>query len=310
MKTLTVFTPTYNRSYLLDRGYDALCRQTCTDFCWLVIDDGSTDLTSELVKSWLSENSINTVENGFEGYSKDAPWLHIRYCFKENEGLHSGYNKAVELMDTEICVCIDSDDYMPENSVEIILKNWEICRTKGLIGVVGRDYTTDGHLIGTPLPKVDSSTITELMDKYQHKGDKKIVMRVDLLKQIGQMPTYKNEKNFNPIYMILQLDQFGKYKLIEENLCFVDYQDTGMAANIFKQFVNSPNSFCALRLLYLSLPETTWKWKLKNLIHLSSSSFIAGNLSWMSKCKFPVLSYLLSPIGLVLAFYIKYRANK
>lgn len=309
MKTLTVFTPTFNRANLLVRGYYALCRQTSTDFCWLIIDDGSTDSTLDLVKSWLSENSLRSSGCGFEGYSNDAPWLHISYYYKENGGLHTGYNKAIELMDTELCVCIDSDDYMPDNAVEIILKYWEICKDKGLIGVIGRDFTLEGMVIGPPLPKVEAATITELMDKYQHKGDKKIAMRVDLLKKLTPMPTYKGEKNFNPIYLMLQLDQFGKYLLVEDNLCFVDYQDSGMAANIYKQFVNSPNSFCALRSLYLSLPDITWRFKFKNLIHLSSSSFLAHNLMWINKSKYPLLAYILSPIGLILSIYIKYKAK-
>jgi glycosyltransferase involved in cell wall biosynthesis len=309
MHKLTVFTPTYNRANLLVRGYDALCRQTSTDFCWLIIDDGSTDSTSDLVKSWLSENSLQILDCGFEGYSNDAQWLHIRYYYKENGGLHTGYNKAIELMDTELCVCVDSDDYMPDNGVEIILEKWQTCIEKGLIGVIGRDFMTNGQLIGTPLPKVESATITELMDKYQHKGDKKIAMKVDLLKQLKPMPTFNGEKNFNPIYLMLQLDQFGKYLLIEDNLCFVDYQDTGMAANIYKQFVNSPNSFCALRSLYLSLPKTTWRFKLKNLIHLSSRSFLAHNLTWMNKSKYPLLAYIFSPIGFLMSIYIKHKAK-
>lgn len=309
MRTLTVFTPTYNRADLLHRGYAAMCRQTSTDCCWLIIDDGSTDSTSDLVKSWLIEESLCVIDGGFEGYAVDAPWLHIRYCYKENGGLHTGYNKAIELMDTELCVCIDSDDYIPDDAVEIILKNWEICKVKGLIGIIGRDYSLDGKPIGGPLPKVESAYMIELMDKYHHVGDKKIVMRVDFLKQISPMPTYENEKNFNPIYMMLQLDQFGKYLLIEENLCFVDYQETGMAANIYKQFVNSPNSFCALRSLYVSLEHTTWKFKLKNLVHLSSSSFIAKDFSWIEKCKYPLLAYLLSPIGFLLSLNIKKKVN-
>ena len=58
MPTLTVFTPTYNRAHTLPRTYQSLCRQTCMDFEWLIIDDGSTDNTSELVKEWIAEGII------------------------------------------------------------------------------------------------------------------------------------------------------------------------------------------------------------------------------------------------------------
>ncbi|MFQ5451045.1 MAG: glycosyltransferase family 2 protein, partial [Nitrospinaceae bacterium] len=47
--TFTVFTPTYNRAYTLDRVYNSLVAQTFRDFEWLIVDDGSTDNTKELV---------------------------------------------------------------------------------------------------------------------------------------------------------------------------------------------------------------------------------------------------------------------
>ena len=77
--TLTVFTPSYNRAHTLGRTYMSLCRQTCKDFEWLIIDDGSTDNTRDVVQEWLF------ADNGFR----------IQYVYKENGGLHTGYNKAI-----------------------------------------------------------------------------------------------------------------------------------------------------------------------------------------------------------------------
>lgn len=309
MNTLTVFTPTYNRSDLLPRGYQALCRQSNHDFCWLIIDDGSTDGTRELVSSWIKDDRLFINENEFEGYSKDAEWLKIHYCYKENGGLHTGYNKAIELMKTEICVCIDSDDYMPDDAVDTIHEKWEICKQKGYIGIIGRDYYLNNQPIGGPLPKIETSYIIELDNKYKHSGDKKIVMKVDLLKKVAPQPTFNGEKNFNPIYMMLQLDQFGKFLLLEKNLCYVDYQDGGMAANIYKQYVNSANSFCALRCLCTSLPHTNIKFRIKNVLHLTSSVFLAHDFSWLQKCKYPTLAYMMLPLGYMLSKYIRKKAN-
>lgn len=85
MKTLTVFTPTFNRAYCLHQVYNSLCSQTVQDFEWLVIDDGSTDETQELVATWIAENRIT-----------------IKYCYKENGGMHTGHNKAYELIKNAI----------------------------------------------------------------------------------------------------------------------------------------------------------------------------------------------------------------
>ena len=49
---ITVFTPTYNRAYIIEQLYTSLCRQTYQDFEWLVVDDGSTDNTEELFYNW------------------------------------------------------------------------------------------------------------------------------------------------------------------------------------------------------------------------------------------------------------------
>ena len=145
--TLTVFTPSYNRADLLPRGYEALLRQTSHDFCWIIIDDGSKDNTRELVRSWFEPTSMKEDGDHIIGVSKDAPWLQMHYCYKENGGLHTGYNKAIELMDSEICVCIDSDDFMPDDAVETILTEWSACKIKGLIGIIGRDCYLDGKVI-------------------------------------------------------------------------------------------------------------------------------------------------------------------
>ena len=293
-KTLTVFTCTYNRAYTISRTYESLCRQTSKDFKWLVIDDGSTDNTRELVGHWICKNKIP-----------------IKYVYKENGGLHTGYNKAIELMDTELCVCIDSDDWMPDDAVEIIVDTWSGSKANGIIGIIGRDYYADGRgVIGSSLPDVESCYIIDMMDKYKIGGDLKIVMRVDLLKNIPPQPSYNGERNFNPIYRMLQLDQYGKHGLLDKNLCFVDYQDTGMAANIFKQYINSPNSFAALRCLYISLPKATFWFRLKNIIHLSSNAILAKDLSWLNKCYYPILAWIFLPVGFLLSLYIKRIANK
>lgn len=310
MQTLTVFTPTYNRADLLPRGYQALLRQTSHDFCWLIIDDGSKDNTRELVRSWFESASMVEEGDHIRGVLKDAPWLQIHYCYKENGGLHTGYNKAIELMDTELCVCIDSDDYMPDDAVEIILRKWGKYNDGLIAGLVGLDYTIHGERLGAEFPEGKKIHYIELDQDKRYKYDNKIVLRADLLKKVAPQPTYNGERNFNPMYMILKVDQRYPFVLINDNLCYVEYQESGMAANIYKQYVNSANSFCALRCLYLSLEYTTCTFKLKNILHLSSSVIIAKDLKWLNKCNYPILGYIMLPLGFLLSRYVIYKSNK
>lgn len=109
MAFLTIFTPAYNRAYTITRTYESLLKQQCKDFIWMIIDDGSTDNTKELVEKWKNK------ENGFE----------ICYIYKENGGMHTAHNVAYENIDTELNVCIDSDDCLAENAVQKILEKWK-----------------------------------------------------------------------------------------------------------------------------------------------------------------------------------------
>lgn len=307
--TLTVFTPSYNRADLLPRGYQALLRQTSHDFCWIIIDDGSRDNTRELVRSWFDPTTMKEEGDHITGVSKDALWLQMHYCYKENGGLHTGYNKAIELMDTEICVCIDSDDYMPDDGVEIIVNKWKKYNNGKIAGLVGLDYLISGERLGNEFTEGKVVHYIELDQDKRFQYDNKIVIRTDLLKKESPQPTYNGERNFNPMYIILKVDQHFPFVLINDNLCFVDYQETGMAANIFKQYVNSAHSFCALRCLYMSLKYTSFQFRMKSLVHLSSNVILAKDYSWIKKCRYPILGTLLLPIGYLLSRYILYKAR-
>lgn len=303
MVTLTVFTPTYNRANLLARGYNSLRNQTCHDFKWLIIDDGSKDETRSLVLSWLCKDSLFLTERGFIGHSTDCPWFEIRYEFKENGGLHTGYNAAIELMDTEICVCIDSDDFMPEDGVEHCVKGWEQYGTTSIAGLVGYDYTIQGKRLGEKMDEGRVIHYVQLKQDKRYQADNKIVLRVDLLKQVAPQPTFPGEKNFNPIWMIFKVDQLFPFVLMDKTLCIVDYQDSGMAANIVNQYFNSPRSFVELRKLYVSLKYSSLMWRVKHYIHLVADAKIAKvNPFSLGVNNFAVL--LFYPLGILLWMYL------
>lgn len=297
MVPITVFTPAYNRADLLKRCYESMCRQTNKNFIWMIIDDGSTDNTKEVVDLWMLNN------NGFE----------IQYYYKKNGGLHTAYNEAIEHIDTELCVCIDSDDYMPDNAIEIILDFWKKNGSDEYAGIVGLDYTLDNHVIGDLLPEKKSVNLIDLLiGKYHiHNGDRTNVVRTELYKKVAPMISFEGEKNFSPHYMHLQISKKYDFLVLNENLRYVEYQVDGMSNSIFKQYLNSPNSFIETRKLYLSLPGISWKFKLRQSIHLISSGIIANKL-------IEVLKYVPSfgmkvlavPCGFLLSKYTRIKAKK
>lgn len=296
MRTLTVFTPTYNRADLLTRCYESMKRQTNQTFIWMIIDDGSSDNTRELVNKWLQE------EHDFL----------LEYYYKKNGGLHTAYNEAIAHIETPLCVCIDSDDFMPDNAVEVILDFWDRFGSEDYAGIVGLDFDIQGNVIGDKLPQQKTINLIDLLvGRYQiHNGDRTNVVRTELYKKYAPMKTFPGEKNFNPHYMHLQISQEYDFLVLNENLRFVEYQTGGMSDSMLKQYKNSPNSFAETRKLYLSFRNTPFLFKFRHSIHFVSSSILGNDWKQIVKespCK--IITILAIPFGCLLAVYIKLKVK-
>lgn len=294
-KFLTIFTPTYNRAHTLQRLYESLLHQTCMDFEWLVIDDGSTDKTPELISSFIEENKIP-----------------IRYIRKENGGLYTGYNIAYTNISTELNVCVDSDDYMPEKAVEIIRKTWRERGSNRYAGITGLDfYAHSDKPIGGFFPEnLKEAYLLDLYIKGIHRGDSKQVMRTDIMKAIPPMKGFQGEKNFNPIYLLLQAGDILPMILINENLCFVDYQDhDSMSKSIWRQYADSPRSFAKLRALEMSLKRSNFLNNLRLSVHYDAVCFISKEERWLSNTPKPLLAIAMAPAGWVLSLIIKKKVR-
>lgn len=293
-KTLTIFTPSFNRADFLRRGYEALRSQSCKDFIWMIIDDGSTDNTREVV------NELQRGEKTFE----------IRYIYKENGGLHTGYNSAIELADTELCMCIDSDDWVADDAVGKILDLWARVKKADCAGIVALDaYSQE-----TPLCVIDGIGYINLNEyDVSHKwaGDRKLVVRTDLYKSVAPMPSFEGEKNFNPQYMHYQIAQDYTFYVLNEVVCIVDYQDTGMSAGIYRQFMNSPYSFIEYRRMQMTMRPNNWKFILKSAVHYDSSCFLAGAPKMIiTRSPYKVLTACLWPLGWLLSRYIRFKCKE
>lgn len=334
MKTLTVFTPTYNRAHTIVRTYESLCRQSNDDFDWLIIDDGSSDGTRTWVESlgekvsdcgarfdWMGRLLDGEDKNHFVIQTEQ---FDIEYIYKPNGGLYTGYNVAYATIQTELCVCIDSDDYMPDDAVEKIIALWRKyyptdvrcldvspVTSRTYCGIQGLDYNVvDGQPIGGKFPKdLNEVFLHELHLKKLHSGDTKQVLRTDLMKKVSPMIGFEGEKNFNPIYMMIQVCDQYPLLILNENLCWVEYQigADSMSQGIFRQYVNSPRSFAKLRLLELTLKHNTLKDKCRSAIHYVSSCLLIKDKEWLQKSPEKMLTLMCAPLGLFLYCYIRLK---
>lgn len=296
MAKITVFTPTYNRADLLPQGYEALKRQTCKDFIWLIVDDGSTDNTRQMVEEWQA------AEGDFE----------IRYVYKENGGLHTGYNTAIALLDTELAVCVDSDDYLTDRAIERVLDFWAVHGSNNFAGVVALDGDSSGTVIGDPLPEQKQINLIDLLiGKYPiRNGDRKLFVRSCLYKSVAPQISFPGEKNFNPHYMHLQISQSYDFLVLNEILCVVEYQACGMSNGMFRQYYSSPRSFAQTRRLYLSFPDAGVGFRFKQCIHYVSSSIFAGDKDFIQSSPAKLMTIAAIPFGVALSIYILIRIKK
>lgn len=147
--TFTVFTPTYNRAHTLARVYCSLKDQTYTNFEWLIIDDGSSDNTFELVSKWRKEALFE-----------------IRYYHQENSGKHVAINRAVQRAKGYLFLIADSDDSFAPNTLERFNWHWNKLTSKqqrrcaGVACLAKNGYT--GKLIGNEHSIATPSVIYEM----------------------------------------------------------------------------------------------------------------------------------------------------
>ncbi len=210
---ITVLTPTYNRANLLPRAFESLCNQTCKNFVWLIVDDGSKDDTKEVVKKL-----------------KDKSDFKIIYKYKKNEGKHIAVNYSYDFMNTEWMIFLDDDDILVDDAIEkankLILELKKRSDYNEIWQISGRclDYKT-GKIMGKLFP----DNINKVGKKKQEilrarcYGEKHGLRKVEILKQY-LFPKY-DDTNFvteNQIWYKIDL----RYKTYCTNEAFIVYYYT------------------------------------------------------------------------------------
>ena len=292
MATLTVFTPAYNRAHTIGRTYESLCRQTSKDFEWLVVDDGSSDNTRQLVEGWIAEGKIP-----------------IRYIYQENQGMHGAHNTAYRNIHTLLNTCIDSDDYMPDDAVEKILNCWREKGNDQLAGLIGLDVTQDGNVIGVPFPEGMKRTTLQGFYEAGGSGDKKLVYRTDVITSYPEYPLFEGERYVGLGYKYMLIDQDYELAVLNEPLVIVEYQQDGSSFNMFKQYWRNPRGMAFYRKTEMLLAHSL-KRKLMVCTHYVSSSIISRNWRFIQESPKKLMTVLCIPSGVALYLLIRYKVKR
>lgn len=283
MKIITIFTPTYNRAYILPNAYKSLLQQDSSLFKWLIVDDGSTDNTEDLVKAWVAENKIE-----------------INYIKQKNTGKMASHNKGVIECDTELFMCLDSDDVLCHNAIKSIVDHWsKEERNMLLAGIIAPKRTLNAkelHAKNNVIPNgLDYSTLSDLY-KNGYRGETALAFRTQVIKEYP-FPIFQGEKFIPEASAYERIDERYQYSLMKEYVMDCEYQPDGYTQNGLRYMVQNPlgAAYCSkLR----SRKKPFIKPKIRETITYGTMSLIGKRSFWsiIKNSNYPVISFLTFPL--------------
>lgn len=287
---LTIFTPTYNRATTIVRTYHSLRQQSCKDFEWLIVDDGSTDGTEDIVASWLR------VDNGFS----------IRYIWQQNCGKYRAYNNGLRNAKGDMFFCVDSDDWLPSNSVELICCYYdELMSDCILAGIIALKEYSNHKLIGKSYLKGLNRSSLYNLELIGEGGERSLVLKTKIAR-LNPFPEETDERFMTESVIYDRLE--GKYEFIVKNdiLTTCEYQQDGLSSNPRELMLRNPAGYKLYYAQRLDLTSSLFE-RITLILRYHAFRRIHGGTVYSYNGKHKLLVTLLSPLGLVMEAYYKKR---
>lgn len=229
---ITVVTPTYNRGYILEKCYESLKMQTCTSFIWMIIDDGSVDNTEEIVNQWIEEKIIEII-----------------FFKKENGGKASALNLALDKVNTEYFVCLDSDDTFSLNAIELAINQLNnIKENSKYCGILALRTTPDGEVMGgKQIPdEVEEITLSEIGTKYKIRSELICFYKTGVISQY-RFPEIQGENFISPAYLEHEISRSYKYLVSRSIFCYCEYLPDGLTKNKRNVIKKNPKGYTLVK---------------------------------------------------------------
>ncbi len=266
---ITIVTPAYNRAVNLPALYQSLLAQSSKDFDWLVIDDGSTDNTREVVEGFIAEGKIS-----------------IRYIYKENGGKHSALNIAFKTVEAELLFIVDSDDVLTDDAVETIHKDWEPVRDKNLCGISYLRGYSETEVIGDKHPQ-DHAVDNFINLRYNRGigGDKAEVWRTESLCDF-QFPEYPGERFISESVAWIHLAKKQDVLMVNKIIYITEYLEDGLSMTGRRLRFQCPNLMAYGSLMTMS-KEFSTKIRIKEtLLYIVYNKFGGKSFKEMMRCPY------------------------
>lgn len=291
---VTVFTPTYNRAHLLPLLYKSLQNQTCKDFEWLVVDDGSNDGTDTLINKWINN------EQSFP----------IRYYKIKNGGKMRAINYGVSLAEGSIFCGIDSDDWFYNDAIISIIDAFESIKQKK--DIVGISYTKNEGVSFNNLGESGSYIDCKNYERKEYglEADMILIFYTEIMRQY-QIPVWKDEKFTPESVFIDQMALDGYYmRYFSRALYGVKYHEGGLTSSSWQLMRDNPMGYAMMYNIHMQFHKKL-KQKANDVIHFISCCCLKGEYLYVFKCHHLFLALLLFFPGFLLALrrkkqFIKY----
>ena len=232
---ITLFTPTYNRAYILENLYRSVQRQTFRDFEWIIVDDGSTDNTEELVKSWIEDGN-------------DFP---IRFYKVLNGGKCRAINRGLDLAEGELFFIMDSDDYLTDDAMETVVK-WEatIAGKPEYCGVAGNRGSSPTETPNTRLWQMYGEGC-QYIDEYAYcrypeytdkviDGERAGIWYTEIHRKY-KYPEFEGENFLTPCITWNRMARDGyKIRIFDDIIWICKYLEDGLTAQGSMRFIKNP----------------------------------------------------------------------
>ncbi len=294
---LTLFTPTYNRAYILPELYKSLCEQTDKDFEWIIVDDGSTDGTGDLVEKWK--------ESG----------LNIRYLYKQNGGMSRAINDGVRMSTGKYFFILCSDDRLIPTAVEVIKSHLdEIENDEGFAAVgFAKGYMNGEYIKGVP-PKVGENGYVDASNLerkyYDLDADMCEAYKTELFRRFP-MPEWEGE-GFAPEQICLNEIALAGYKIrwYPDVIYLCDYLEDGLTKGGDRLVAKNPMGYAMMWNHMLKYPTLTAKQKFRAAANHIALSIVGKTPSYIFKSNRLRYTIPALPLGLVLAIRRKRQHKK
>ncbi len=265
---LTVLTPTYNRAHCLSNLYHSLLKQTNKEFEWLIVDDGSTDDTEQLV-------NVIKLSSPFS----------INYIKKKNGGKHTALNIGIRLINNDLTFIVDSDDTLTSNAVQVIIDTHKKYKmTPNLCGYSFLRFFPNGKINGKPFKKDNwiTNLIEARINNDDANSDKAEVYYTKVLRKYP-FPEYPREKFLGEDIIWIRIAK--KYDMVHINkgIYVGQYLNEGLTSNRREHNIRSPLG-CMNRAKEFIYPKIKFKYRVKGAVqYIVYGKFAGKKLSELVK---------------------------